>query len=461
MNFSTWEVYRWVRQQRFRKKLDLYKQAFQLAFDVTLMVYCMIFGIAFLFMVADWLNQYLPLVERWQINLEEWVWILPSVVLLRACAQSFFYSGIAFTTSELKLSMLPHTRLQLLWHMAIERGFWHMFGTFLLALILGMVTPFSYSLLLYFTLSYSLFFTLSMFLHWKLYSLRRWLKLIVIVSIFFIVGAFRWVTIFLEWNESLIGLFLGLGLLGINIYLMPRLLRHVDWGRVVEMNDARVWNIQLISHMTKVPIKPPKRYGILQTFLRNRRAKHRFTNIYQLYHRLWRSHLHQQFGFVWKTVGIGIIIIGILPFQADWVIYISVPIAFFVYIEMAASLFADQFRGQPILSVLPIEEKGWRHTYAWWAMVGMTLLFIAFFLIGWTIVGLNISLCIQFLALVVWSKLDLDQRLKERMNALQRKSIKDQEGGRVLGYLFLGFGMYFPPAVVGVFLPYLLARYIK
>ncbi|MCP3030849.1 hypothetical protein LF817_05785 [Halobacillus sp. A1] len=149
-------------------------------------------------------------------------------------------------------------------------------------------------------------------------------------------------------------LILGSVFFGLNVYLIPRMMQNVDWDRVVEVNDARVWNVKFIGHLTKVDIKPPKGYGLLRTYMRSKRSKQRFKNIHQLYHRLWRHYLHHQFTYVWKTLAVCGVIIGVLPFQSEWILYVSVPIGLFVYIEMASSLFGDQFKEQPLLGVLPI-----------------------------------------------------------------------------------------------------------
>ncbi|GGF19320.1 hypothetical protein GCM10010954_17570 [Halobacillus andaensis] len=461
MNFSTWEVYRWVRSQRFKKKRKLYQQAFQLTFDLTLAIYAGVLGCVFLFILADWLNRFIPLLESWQLSVAEWVWVLPFALVLRACVQAFFHPGLAFTTSEMNISMLPHPRSHLLWHIAIVRGFFHTLGAFLLAFGIGWLTPFTFAFTFYIAAIFSLFFSLTILVQWKLFSLSRWKNLLMIGTFFLLIGILRYLTINFGIQEGFIGLTVGLLLLSLNIYLIPRGLKGVDWGRVVDVNDARVWNVQLISQMTKVYIKPPKRYGVLQTYLRTRRAKQRFTSINQLYHRLWRYYFHHQFGYVWKTMMICAAIIVILPIQTDWVMYITLPIAIFVYIEVAASLFVDQFREQPMLNILPVEEKGWRQTYFRWAALGSCVLFLLYFVATVALNGLYPGLMLQMIGLVGWSLLDLNHRLIERMNAFQRKDVKASESFRLIGYLFLGVGMYFPPAVLGVLVPLLLTKYAE
>ncbi|MFG6147005.1 hypothetical protein [Halobacillus sp. B23F22_1] len=461
MNFSTWEVYRWVRSQRFKKKRKLYQQAFQLTFDFTLAIYVVVLVSVFLVMLADWLNRFIPIIESWQLSVEEWVWVLPLALVLRACFQAFFHPGLAFTTSEMNVSMLPHSRSHLIWHIAIVRGFFHTLGAFLFAFVISWLTPFTFSFAFYIAAMYSLFFSLTMLVQWKLFSLSRWKKLVTIGTIFLLIAILRFLIIHSGIEEGFIGLVLGLSLLIINIYLVPRCLKGVDWGRVMDVNDARVWNVQLISQMTQVHIKPPKRYGILQTYLRTRRAKQRFTSIHQLYHRLWRYYFHHQFGYVWKTIIICAAIIVILPIQAEWVMYVTLPIAMFVYIEVAASLFIDQFREHPILSILPVEEKGWRQTYYRWAAFGSSVLILLFIVTMVALNGLYTGLLLQLAGLVGWVLLDLNRRLIEQMHVFQRKGVKASEYFRLIGYLFLGIGIYFPPAVLGVLIPFLLTKHIE
>ncbi|MFC7319670.1 hypothetical protein [Halobacillus campisalis] len=450
MSFATWEVYRWVRKLRAKKKRSLYKQGFHLISDVTVLIYFAIFGVLFLFILADWMESFTPVVENWQGDLEEWMWILPFIVLIRACFQSFVYSGIPFTTSELKLTMLPHERSHLLSHLAMDRAVRQTTAIFAITLLIGGVTPLSYSFLFKVFLLYSLFLILSITVQWKLHSLNKWWKLLAVFGSAALLGALR--NIYPEWNGWILSLILGSVLFGLNVYLIPRMMQNVDWDRVVEVNDARVWNVKFIGQLTKVDIKPPKRYGLLRTYMRSKRSKQRFKNIHQLYHRLWRHYLHHQFTYVWKTIAVCGVIIGVLPFQSEWILYVSVPIGIFVYIEMASSLFGDQFKEQPLLGVLPIEEKGWRDTFYSWALSGMAVLFLIFFLTVLVLNGFNLGVIFQLIGVIVWSTLDLRSRLIERMNDLQRKGFKHKEMLRLTGYVFLGACLYFPLAAAGIML---------
>ncbi|MCP3027256.1 hypothetical protein [Halobacillus sp. A5] len=430
-------------------------------FDITVIVYCLIFGVLLLFITADWLDRFLPLVESSQAQIQQVVWLLPAVVFLRSCSQSFFHSGLAFTTSELNMSMLPHTRSHLLWHIALIRGGMHLAGAFAAALLFGWITPFTYSFVFYLAAVFSLFFILTILIQWKLFSLSRWQKLSSVVTAFLFIAGLRYVVSALDLHAGWVGWLLGLVLLGVNIYILPRSLQGVDWGRTVEVNDARVWNIKLISHITGTSIKPPKRYGVLQTFLRSRRAKQRFNEIHQLYHRLWRHHLHHKFSYVWKTLLISAVIVVVLPAQTYWVIYISLPVAVYVYIEMAASLFADQFQEHPLLNIIPIEEKGWLSTFYRWAAGGLVILFIFFAAAVGFLKGFHLAFIIQIIALIFWSMYDLHLRLQERVNVVQQKNIQVQEVLRLCGYLFLGAGVYVSPVVLGVFLPPLIKIYLN
>ncbi|WP_431802587.1 hypothetical protein [Halobacillus andaensis] len=371
----------------------------------------------------------------------------------------FFYPGLMFTTSELKLSMLPHTRSHLLWHIALVRGTAYTACAFLAAMITGWLTPFTYSFAFYSAAVFSLFLILTMPLQWWLFSVSRWKKLFVFAAVSLFISGVRYITLYLELHGGWVGLFLGLLLLIWNLYLIPRSTQGVDWGRTVEVNDAKVWNLKIISHMTGVFIKPPKRYGVLHSFIRRRRAKQRFTHIHQLYHRLWRYHLHHQFTYVWKTILACAVIVTVLPVHTHWIMYLTLPIAVFVYIEVAAGLFADQFRKQPILGIIPIEEQGWLRTFYKWSAVGMSFLFILFAVVMINLHGLYAGLSLQLLGLGFWSLYDLQQRLRERISILQRTEKKGLEVLRLTGYVCLGAGVYFSPVIFGLILPPLAAKY--
>ncbi|WP_082232219.1 hypothetical protein [Halobacillus massiliensis] len=460
MNLSTWEVYRWVRGQRIKKKFDLYKQGFRLVFDWTVFIYMVVFGMVFLIMLADWLTHFLPVIASWEMRVEQWLWILPSALLVKAVLQSFTHSGLTFTSSELKLSMLPHTRKDMLWHMALVYGFWQLLAVFGLAAIIGIMTPFTNSFTFRMAAVYFLFFTLTIVVQWKLYSVSKWKKLLWVVFILAFVAGMRGMTESFQWDKAWIGLCLGLILLAVNVYLLPRLLHGVNWGRVVEVNDARVWNIRLISQMTSVNIRPPKRYGIVQTYFRSRSAKQRFTTIYQLYHRMWRRYFLQNFGYIWKTMGICLLVIGLFPHQASWLIYFACPIALFVYVEISGSLFINHFTEHPLLSVVPIEEKGWQESYFRWGAWGLVPLLFVFFITGWSIKEISLFLIIQTGCMAVWGLIDLKQILLIRTQIYLRKRTRQQNWLRLFGYLVIGAGIYFPPALLGLLVPFYVNRQI-
>ncbi|MFD2923754.1 hypothetical protein [Halobacillus naozhouensis] len=461
MESSTWTVYRWVRGERARKKRNLYKQAFSLNFDWTLALYLTIYTGIMLVAIYEWLQGFLPLVETWQSSFGYWLWLLPFAVLLRACSQSFFHPGVLFTSSELKMSLLTHSKHGLFWFIVVERGLVHGIVSFTTGSLIGIITPFSLLFLLKVAAIYNLFFLLTMMVHWKMYSISRWKKLFIIVLLFIIVGSLRFLIIVAGWSGFIVGVMLCIVLIGVNFYILPNVLRHVDWAKVISVNDAKVWNIKLIGKMTNIEIKPPKRYGILQTYLRSRRAKQRFTNIYSLYHRLWRNHLQSQFKYIGITIVACIVILTILPIQVEWMLWITTPIALFIYIEVAVSLFEEQFHQQPILRILPIEEKGWKTTYFKWAVSGVSLLAITFFITTWLLSGLGISLFIQVIGFMFLAVYELLQQIRERMYKVQRLNYQKNDFLQLAGYVFLGLGIYFAPIMLAVLLLPWIGKYIK
>ncbi len=452
MESSTWSVYRWVRKERARKKRNLYKQAFSLNFDWTLAFYLAIYTGVMLLIMFEWLQDFIPMFESWQTTSASWLWLLPFAVLIRACSQSFFHPGICFTSSELKLSVLPHSRNRLFWLMVAERGLVHCTVAFTASSLIGIITPFSFLFLLKVAAIYTLFFWLSLLIHWKMYSVSRWKKLLTMLLIFAVVGFSRYLILMAGWSGLVMGFALCIVMVGVNFYLLPRVLHHVDWAKVVGANDARVWNIRLISQVTRIEIKPPKRYGILQTYLRSRRAKQRFTNIYSLYHRLWRNHLQSQFKYIGTTIVTCIVILTVLPGQVEWMLLVTTPIALFIYIEVAASLFEEQFHQELILRILPIEAKGWRATYFKWAVTGVILLVLTFFITGWLLAGLNIGLCIQVIGLMYLAVHELHGQIRERMYKVQRINYRKNELLQLAGYTVLGLGIYFAPFMLAILL---------
>lgn len=447
---STTQVFYWIRKKRWKKKKDIYQRAFQLAFDKTLAFYVGIMVVVFLLLLQDWVKRFIPLMNTWENSLLEWLWLLPSILVIRTLGRSFIDPGLPFTSAELKLSLLPHSRSKILLLLAAEKFALHLLVAFALAALLGGLTPLSLYMLLSAAFIYSVFIALLTPIQWKLYSARKRVKTGLLAVVIVLLGASGiWIhqLNLAQYSTAIILTFL---LMLAQFYFIPACTQNINWMKVVERNDAKVWNVTFVSQMTNITIKPPKRYGLVSNYLRERRAIRPITKVKSLYHMLWRSHLKESSGYAWKTLLIGVIVIIAPSLRAEWVMYVSVPVVLFVYIEVAAGIFSSHFTENPIFYSLPIDEKGWTSTYVSWGIAGLVPLLLSFLTIN-IILGSSFSVVfVQLAGVMSWSLYDMRTQLTNRMRLLHKENFQVSDTFRAAGYIILGGGIYFTPLLLAL-----------
>lgn len=452
---QTWTVYRWIRQQRFKKKWIIYKQLYQLSFDKTITIYTSVFGLAFFFFLYDWSKRYMPLIEGWQVSMTEWLWLIPSALLIRSVIQSYRLPGLRFTSAEMKLSRLPHEERHILWFVLAERVMLRLAVPILIGLLVGWFTPFTLSFTVLVASLYSVFSILLIVPQWKLFSWSLWMKLIFTAVSFLYVYVWRW----LEDHHFLMGGLLLAGLIFAHLYLFKVLLNEINWARVMDVNDAAVWRMPLVGQATMVKIRPPKKYGLVRTFIRSRKAQKRFNQIESLYHRLWRKHMMETFAYTGRTWLACVALLAVVPFKVEWMIYVSVPLTVFVYSRVIASLFREQFHTESLFTTIPVEEKGWISTFLHWASLGMIPLAISFLVYGLWVSGNGLLFILPLMAYLVFLYIEVCLQVKIAYLQLVKRNAHHQ-WGRVIGYGIMIASLYNPYGSLVMLLYYGVSRWM-
>jgi hypothetical protein len=435
-------VYRWLRRKRRKKKIALYKQSWQLVVDPVVLFYSILFVIFCLFIGYDWLKQLFPLVQAREGFVERYILILPFIVIFNATLQAWTDPCLRFTTSELLLSLLPHPRQPIVNYLIMEKVIVQFIITLCIVLFVGVSMTFTPSDLLLWTLPYLLSIPLSVLVQWKLFSQNRWMKVLAFLFIGGLIPLF----------------FLGITLLILYSLLLLAVLvilfkkGEPSWDRVAEINDARVWNMWIVSQMTNVHVQPGRRFGATQ----NNTGKDRNPDlsVQKLYERIWIGHFRRSSNYIWKTIPALMIITAVVPWQVNWMLVLTLPLAVHIYHEVATGIFADIFQQENVFQALPIDEKNSISSYLKWAYIGFIPILMAFVGVQWIIGEPIIVWVIQLLGISLWVYHDMKKGIHERLNLILKENFFRNEWMRGLGLLILATGIYHPSFMI--FIPLLL-----
>ncbi|REJ09966.1 hypothetical protein DYE48_07620 [Halobacillus trueperi] len=431
---TTYSVYKWLRKKRRKKKFNIYIQTYHMVVDPVMVFYSGLFVIFCLFIGFDWLQELITLLDGRGSFIAPYAFFLPFLAIISAAATSFTDPGIRFTSSELQLSFLPHSRKRLLTYLFLEK--------FIVQVLIIMVVPLPLGLVLMsweaavLWVSLLLFsYPLSLWMQWKLFSLSPISKMIVALLSSALSALY-----FLGYPVIL--LYLGLCVLIVVFFMREE---EVDWGRVIDINDARVWNMWLVGYFTEVNIKPPKKYGITKSIWKKKRGRH--YTVQHLYGRIWMGYFQKSADVIWKTIPTVCLIIIVIPMRVEWMLMFTLPIAIVVYQEVAGGLFLDV---ENVFHSLPLEEESCKSSYLKWAYIGLLPVFISFISIQ-TVLGESlVAVGMQLIAIILFVYVDLTRVIDERLMMVQKENFYREEWRRVAGLVLLGAGVYHPLFLLGV-----------
>ncbi|WP_075038228.1 hypothetical protein [Halobacillus dabanensis] len=435
-------VYRWLRRKRHEKKKTLYKQSWQLVVDPVVLFYSALFVIFCFFIGYDWLKQLLPLVQAREGFVERYVLILPFIIGFNATLQAWTDPCLRFTTSELLLSLLPHSRQSIVKYLIIEKIAVQSIITLCIALFVGILMPFTPSDLLLWTLLYLSSIPLSVLVQWKLFSQNRWMKALA----FLFIGGL--IPLFFVGTTPLI--LYSLLLLAVLLILFKK--GEPSWDRVAEVNDARVWNMWIVSQMTNVQVKSGRRFGATQND--SEKDRNPDLSVQKLYERIWIGHFRRSSNYICQTIPVLMVITAVVPWQVNWMLVFTLPLAVLIYQEVATGIFADLFQQENAFQSLPIDERNSVSSYLRWVYIGFLPILMAFVGVQWALGEPIVVWVIQLLGISLWVYHDMKKVIHERLKIILKENFFRNEWMRGLGFLILAAGIYHPSFMI--FLPLLL-----
>lgn len=369
VNRTLFTMYRTIKRNRFRKKKNIYKQVYRMSFDKTVLLYALAllgYIITAVFISGNFTN---PLQNGFafleEIGTRNFL-VVVSIYPLRYMFQAFRQPGIILSSSEYQLSILPFG-LREVWNVIVIEKWVKRIGGGLILWLMFVVTPLPNTLTGAYILTLLLIDIGMTAPLWRIYQQRLLSKLASFLGALLLIG----LLIYIEPILASVVVFISIILW--NVFAWKHLLKQVDWGRVVEGSDHKVWKMPLISSITKVPFKREKRIYVLQK-LKFRRKKFDY-HAASIHHRLWHSYVLRNVRVLFQMFGILLGFMTAMIFVNPFIFYLSIAISVYIFTKMSASLFYDRFKTD-ILEVLPWDISSFRKSFLRWNLYGGVLLIV-------------------------------------------------------------------------------------
>lgn len=384
------KAYQLIKRNRFRRKMKMYQLALSVMVDRTTAFYLLLLGGYFfvsLFIVGDFISDYHEQIIMIEEVATSRFWLILTILPLRYLNQSFSKPGVMFSSSEYQLSLLPYSRGEIWFRSAFEKCVKRALLYVIIGCLIILITPISFSLILKYILLLICFDILMIAPQWKLYQQHIIIKIIWLCLM--LVINFTGFLLSLYTDIPIVGIILIGLLIFINIRLKDRLFKNVNWNKVTEISDFQLWNMWLISKASDVKITRQKKYSMFQKIgIGKKPFIYREENIY---HRLWVHYLGKNIGLLMQAIGALFIMLIVFLFMNDFLFYIGLVIAIYVYTTVLAVFFKDNFEAD-ILRVLPWNLSVYKQSFFVWAIIGGIILLIPIT----TFLGVNLSIWTPF-----------------------------------------------------------------
>lgn len=351
MGSKTSSVIRFIHKSRRAKKKLLYRMALGVAIDKTIAVYLSFFiGIGF-FVIYDELKKYKQWFDLVEDNAVYVLSILAIIYSLRALSLTSASPGMYITSAEYKLMTLPFKKEDV-WFAIFVRT---ICKTFLVQgvvfVLVTLFTPFTTTFMLQFFVFSVIISVLLLLPQWYLYSLSIWTKVKVYFSFLFSFGLVRFLFFMLEIEDLFSFLFIVV-LAILNIVLWKKRVKKVDWKKVIDESDRKIWNMFFINKISKVEIKPARKSLMRQVIPQSYKKKpFDYKNKTVIFRRLWIKELAKHKEASWNTLTCIVLCLGVLSYQTVWLQALSVIIAIFLVNQFIVSYFRAGFSEKLLHSI--------------------------------------------------------------------------------------------------------------
>lgn len=369
-SISLSKTYLFIRKNRFHRKKVLYKKALSVLIDKTIAIYLFVllgYLIASFFIMGDFVNDYFHYFNLVEQYAEQYLLFILTLIPMQRVLQSFSSPGIIYSTSEHQLSFLPYSRKGLWLLSVIEKWLKSLIGYFSIGLLIVLITPITFSLVVKSILLIVFMNILMTIPVWVLFQKHiiiklAWLGAILVTNALYFAIPSPW-----------LGLLIVALLILSNFILWSRVFNHVNFSKVTEVSDFKIWNMTLISRASGVKIKRQKKYSFFQN-LKFRKKPFTYTEK-AIHHRMWSLYLAKNIGLIMQFIGALIALLIVLMFTKPLLYQLALVFSLHAYTSIVASFYSGRF-DTDILPVLPWNLFRYKSTFLKWANYGALIIFI-------------------------------------------------------------------------------------
>lgn len=432
------EMYLFIKRNRSRKKRKIYKQAAQLSFDMTIIFYVLlVLGYMLFAVIAEgnlWkhIQNNIGFLNKIEIRTLSTVFlILPAVYLF----QSFNHPGINFSSTEYKWSIQPVSKLRIWWLLAINKWLQAAFIYTIIGLFFSIFTTIPIVDIIFYVLLLFILNIVMTPIQWKFFRFSLLGKIGIFIPILFVIG------ISFLWSNSYIWILWGSLFMILYYISLKNLMKQVPWEKVTAAADFKIWNMIIISQMTKVKFEKPGKYSLLQRLPIIKQPFRYHKNM--MFHRLWRLHTSKNGSHIFQLSGVLFLFLIVAIFLKQWLFLIALMITAQIYNELMASLFQDRFR-EEIVSILPWDMNVYRDTFKGWAFAISTIFLIPN--IVYIVKYDSLVSVVQVLLFIILFLMQLLETLDKQISIMDKAFTykKSTLGLSTLGMLFI-FLSHFQP----------------
>ncbi|ENH96380.1 hypothetical protein J416_11070 [Gracilibacillus halophilus YIM-C55.5] len=393
---STWSILQFLQKHRIQKKQKLYKLAFGVAFDWTIAIYIAFFAFFLLFIAYDELKNMESLFISYGERIDQWFPLVVIGLIGKMLALSFQHPQIVITSAEWKLTSLPFS-MKKIWRIFYVAE-WAKRACFYLVMFLFISVIFPFDRELLFTWFLTLFVASSLLIlpQWHLFQLAGRQKMQWYLFIVFMMIIWRFVSLILDdtiWLVIVVGC-----LLFVNLFLWMKRFQQVDWMKVIDANDVRVWRMFFIEKMSDVEIESTQRQGIFSQIFRTEKDRQPFPykNERVVFRRIWKRTLLKAKGQLLQLIGSIVLVLFILGSLGQWEFGLAISLTMFMFTKIIGSYFYEGLHEKMIHS-LPWRIQMIKRSFLDWtirlAVIYCILLLVAFIVLQTT----SIFMFIQFI----------------------------------------------------------------
>ncbi|MGN8647738.1 hypothetical protein ACTNEO_17315 [Gracilibacillus sp. HCP3S3_G5_1] len=446
---STIRMMRFLRKNRQRKKQKLYKLALGLAFDWTITIYLAFFAVMFLFIAYDNLKKMEVLFQIYQANIELFSPLIVVGLMFGMIILSFQHPAINITSAEWKLTSLPfsikHIWLYALWMVMRKRL---MVLTTLFA-FLFFLTPFSTLFLVKWYVAILAVLLLTVIPQWYFFQIQGFKKLSLYLLGVFIIGTVRLAFVLFELTDIVILLLIFL-LLVLNGWIWPRRLQKVNWMKVIEKSDEKVWRMFFVNQMSRMDqVKQQRRNYFLKTLFTSKKAKLPFP--YQkpakLMRKLWWRSIQQESNIIYMMIISILIIMIVLSLRGGPLLQgIAIMLSIFIFTKVAVSLFNTIFKDKLVHSLpwnMEVMVKAFWQILSVLSLIVIVIVSLTVLLTNTWSWQLIAPLAFAFVALYFLLDRELEQRVEASNIRWYSPAFIEQLIG-ILTYVAIAFSLLYP-----------------